>query len=197
MNEDVELIALYISGDDNALKEIIDKYTPQVYNFVRRFVGSDQVDDITQEVFIKIWKNLGKFNKNKSSFKTWLFTIARNTVIDFTRKRKTILFSSLHARNAKSTAFAGGSDKESNFGENIKDEAVLPDEALQRLQDVEFLNSFLKKLPEQYQSVLILRYQEEMTFEEIGKVLKKPLNTVKSHHLRALGQLRKMIAPKE
>ncbi len=182
MDEDIKLINLYISGDDKVLKQIIEKYTPQIYNFVRRFVGSDESNDVTQEIFIKIWKNLKKFNKDKSSFKTWIFVIARNTVIDFNRKRKVVVFSSLD-------------DEENNFEENIKDEIILPDEALQKLQDSDFLNSLLEKLPEQYKTVLILYYQEEMTFNEISQVLKKPLNTIKSHHFRAISQLRKIIAP--
>ena len=167
---------------DLEIKEIVEKYTPQIYNYARRFVGADSADDVTQEIFIKVWKNLKKFNKDKSSFKTWIFIIARNTIIDFSRKRKNILFSSL--------------DSEDDFSENIKDEAILPDEVFQKLQDIDLLNSLLEKLPEQYQTVLILHYQEEMTFDEISQVLKKPLNTVKSHHLRAISQLKKMIAPK-
>lgn len=183
MDKDLELINLYIHGDDGSLKEIIEKYTPQIYNFVRRFVGTNESDDITQEVFIKVWKNLKKFNQNKSSFKTWIFTIARNTVIDFLRKKKSILFSSL--------------DSEESFSESIIDEAILPDEVLQKLQDVDLLNSLLEKLPEIYQSVLVLHYQEEMSFDEISQIIGKPLNTVKSHHLRAILKLKKMIAPKE
>jgi RNA polymerase sigma-70 factor (ECF subfamily) len=184
MDEDIKLIELYILGDDNALKEIINKYTPQVYNFVRHFIGGDEANDVTQEVFIKIWKNLKKFNKDKSSFKTWIFVVARNTVIDFTRKRKNIPFSSLD-------------DEENIFEENIKDEILLPDEALQKLQDADFLNSMLEKLSEQYKLILILHYQEEMTFREIAEILKKPLNTVKNYHFRAIKQLKDMIAPKE
>jgi RNA polymerase sigma-70 factor (ECF subfamily) len=173
LDKDEELIDLYISGDDRALKELIERYTPQIYNFVRRFVGENEADDITQDVFIKVWKNLKKFNSKKSSFKTWIFTIARNTTIDFMRKKKIVLFSNL--------------DNEENiFEETIKDEVALPDEILQKLQDVELLNSLLEKLPEQYKTVLALHYQEEMTFEEAGKVLGKPLNTVKSYHFRAL-----------
>lgn len=183
MDKDLELINLYIHGDDGALKEIIEKYTPQIYNFIRRFIGANEADDITQEVFIKVWKNLKKFNQNKSSFKTWIFTIARNTVIDFMRKKKNVLFSSLDSEDI-------------NFSETIKDESILPDEILQKLQDVDLLNSSLEKLPETYQTVLILHYQEEMTFDEISQVLGKPLNTVKNHHLRAILQLKKIVAPK-
>ncbi len=169
---------------ESDIKEIVETYTPQIYNFVRRFVGYTEADDITQEVFIKVWKNLNKYNKDKSSFKTWLFTIARNTTIDFMRKKKMILFSSLDT-------------EENDFADNIKDEVSLPSEVLQKIQDTELLNSHLEKLPEQYRTVLILYYQEEMTFNEISQVLKKPLNTVKSHHFRAIGKLKDMIAPKD
>ena len=169
---------------DLEIKEIVEKYTPQIYNYARRFVGADSADDVTQEIFIKVWKNLKKFNKDKSSFKTWIFTIARNTTIDFLRKRKDISFSML-------------GNEEEDFSETIKDEVALPDEVFQKLQDIELLNSILDKLPEQYKTVLVLHYQEEMTFEEIGKVLNKPLNTVKSHHHRAIKQLKEILAPKE
>lgn len=178
MLADEKLVKTYLDGNDWALIELIEKYTPQIYNFARRFVGINEAEDVTQEIFVKIWKNLKKFNKHKSSFKTWAFTITRNTVIDFMRKRKDVLFSSLN-------------NEEGNFEDTIEDEVILPDEVLQKLQDEKLLNSLLEKLPEQYQTVLILYYQEEMTFDEIGKVLGKPMNTVKSHHRRALLQLKK------
>jgi len=183
MEEDIKLIDLYFSGDEQALKHIINKYTPQIYNFIKHFISTDEANDVTQEVFIKIWKNIKKFDRNKSSFKTWVFVIARNTVIDFSRKRKSILFSSMN-------------EEESTFEENIKDEIILPDEALQKLQEKDLLYSLLDKLSDQYKAVLILHYQEEMTFKEISEILEKPLNTVKNHHFRAIKKLREMIAPK-
>ncbi len=183
MLQDEKLVKTYILGNDWALQELVEKYTPQIYNYARRFTNQDEAEDLTQDIFIKVWKNLKKFNKDKSSFKTWLFTIARNTVIDSMRKKKNVLFSSL--------------DKEEvNFEDTIEDETILPDEALQKLQDSKLLNSLLEKLPEQYQTVLALHYQEEMTFNEIAQVLRKPSNTVKSHHNRALTQIKRMIAPK-
>jgi RNA polymerase sigma-70 factor (ECF subfamily) len=79
------------------------------------------------------------------------------------------------------------------FSENILDSAILPDEAIEKIEDNKLLKDLLSDLPLSYQAVLVLYYQEDMTFDEIGKVLGKPLNTVKSHHRRALQQLRKMI----
>lgn len=177
---DEDLINLYNNGDENALKTLIERYTSHIYNFTRRFCG-DNAEDITQDVFIKVWKNIRKFDSSKSSFKTWLFTIARNTAFDFLRKKKSITFSDLET----------GLDGE-YFSNTIVDESLMPDEVLQKFQDVEFLNNLLSKLPIQYQAVLTLYYQEEMTFSEVGNILGKPLNTVKSHHRRALELLRKM-----
>jgi RNA polymerase sigma factor (sigma-70 family) len=78
-----------------------------------------------------------------------------------------------------------------SFAENIPSEDLLPDLALQKLEDTKFLNKTLEKLRKDYQEVLVLHYQEEMTFEEIGKVLGKSLNTVKSQHRRAIIELKK------
>ena len=84
-------------------------------------------------------------------------------------------------------------DNENSFAENIPDKDLLPDEALQKLEDSQFLNEILEKIRPDYREILVLHYQEEMTFAEIGKILTKPLNTVKSQHRRAILELRKML----
>ena len=180
-NSDEYLIEAYLGGKTEDFKLLIDRYATNLYNFSIRFVGSDNVDDIVQETFIKVWKNIKKFDSSKAHFKTWLFTIARNTVTDYLRKRKLIVFSDMD------------SGDEEIFSDTIKDDAVLPDEALQRIQDKESLDKLLSNLSLNYKTVLILYYQEDMTFVEIGKILGKPLNTVKSQHRRALEALREMI----
>ena len=76
---------------------------------------------------------------------------------------------------------------------NIPDENLLPDEVLQKLEDAELLNKTLEKLRPDYREVLVLYYQEEMTFEEIGGILSKPTNTVKSQHRRAIIELRELL----
>lgn len=172
MEDDNLLIKNYLDGNQNSLKLLIDKYTSPVYNFSKRFTGSTQAEDITQEVFIKVWKNLKNFDVDKSQFKTWLFTIARNTATDYLRKKKSISFSSFESDDFKE--------------EDIVDDNILPDEILQKLQDKELLIKLLEELPENYKLVLTLHYQEDMTFKEIGEVMGKPLNTVKSYHYRAL-----------
>lgn len=173
------LIEKYLAGDGDAFKGLINKYTTPIYNFTVRFVGKDSAEDLVQDIFIKVWKNIDKFDSNRASFKTWVFTITRNTVTDYLRKKKVLLYSSF--------------DKEEAYESNIEDEAVLPDEALIKLEDKDLLNSLLDKISPSYREVLILYYQEDMTFSEIGQLLDKPLNTVKSQHRRALMKLKEML----
>jgi RNA polymerase sigma-70 factor (ECF subfamily) len=177
--DDQYLINEYIHGDQDSFKILVEKYTPSIYNFGVRFVGEDYINDVTQDIFIKVWKNIRNFNNDKSSFKTWVFTIARNTITDYLRKKKMVNFSSLDT-------------EEESFADNIADEVILSDEILIKLEDKELLNNFINKLTVNYREVIILYYQEDMTFNEIGQLLGKPLNTVKSYHHRALIKLREM-----
>jgi RNA polymerase sigma-70 factor (ECF subfamily) len=179
---DEELISSYKNDKEEAFKIIIDRYTSPLFNFAARLSGRNDASDIVQEIFIKIWKNINNFNSEKASFKTWIFAIARNTITDFLRKKRSILFSDMN-----------DDENINSFAENIETEDLLPDLALQKLEDSQFLNKTLQKLRLDYQEVLILHYQEEMTFEEIGKILDKSLNTVKSQHRRAVMELRKLL----
>jgi RNA polymerase sigma-70 factor (ECF subfamily) len=187
---DEEIIISYKNGDREAFKSLINRYATPLYNFVIRMTNRNDAPDIVQEIFIKVWKNIEHFNPLKAGFKTWIFTIARNATIDFLRKKKSLLFSDMPVRRGREK----DNDEDINyFTENIPSEDLLPDEALQKLQDKKILNDILKKLSQSYREVLVLHYQEEMTFEEIGKILDKPLNTVKSQHRRAILELRKML----
>jgi RNA polymerase sigma-70 factor (ECF subfamily) len=181
---DEEIIILYKNGQEDAFKELINRYSAPLYNFTARLTNKNDAPDIVQEIFIKVWKHLRRFDETRASFKTWIFTIAKNTATDFLRKKRSILFTDLEKDNGEDTI---------SFAENVPDENLLPDEALHKIDDSKFLNQTLEKLRPNYREVLILHYQEEMTFEEIGKILGKPLNTVKSQHRRAILELRKML----
>jgi len=181
---DEKMILLYKNGDEEAFRELINRYTAPLYNFIARLANRNETSDIVQETFIKVWKNVKRFDSSKASFKTWVFTIAKNTTTDFLRKKKSLLFTDMEGNNEKD---------DNSFAENIPDENLLPDIILQKLEDNEFLNKILEKLRPYYREILVLHYQEEMTFEEIGQVLDKPLNTVKSQHRRAIIELREML----
>lgn len=178
---DGELVQNSIIEDKGSFDELVHRYTTPIYNFAYRLTGNiEYAEDITQDTFIKVWKNLKKYD-SKYSFKSWIFTIARNTTTDFLRKKKSILFSNLEMPD------------NTPFESTIADTTELPLESLMKLEEKEILSETLKQLPIDYQTVLILHYQNDMTFEEIGKTMGKPLNTVKSWHRRALIKLREIL----
>ncbi len=182
---DHELVTTYLQGDESALPALVARHLKPVLNFVYRLVGNRaDAEDITQETFFKAWKSLKKYNKDKS-FKTWIFTIARNTAIDALRKRKEVVFSQFDT------------DGGNVLIDTLPDPEPLPDELFARIGDAENIDRVLKELSSAAREVIVLRYHEDLTFDEIGRILGKPLHTVKSQHRRALLALKKLLdAPK-
>lgn len=177
--DDKELVADYLNGQEEVLPYLINKYLKPVYRFVFSMVLDESVaDDITQDVFIKVWKKIKSYN-NKYSFKTWLFSIVRNTVIDYFRKKKDIAFSKFE--NEVGDNF---------FVDTLVDSLPLPDEDFSRIEDAGFLAKTIEKLPLIYREVLILRYTEDLSMDEISGVLKRPVETIKSQHRRGLLHLK-------
>ncbi|MFH0804110.1 MAG: RNA polymerase sigma factor [Candidatus Zambryskibacteria bacterium] len=181
--DDNEIVGAYLSGDLASFGVIIERHLGSVYNFVSRLSGDkDEANDITQEIFIKVWKNLKKFDTNKN-FKTWILAIARNTVIDWFRKKKSISFSQLNPPDRN----------EISFEETLVDVEPLPNEIFARKELTRELETALSKIRLDWREIIFLHYTEGLTFEEIGEVVGKPPNTVKSHHLRALHQIRNLL----
>jgi len=179
---DQQLIVDCLNGDNAAIAILIDRHIKAVFNFAKRLVGkSEDAEDIAQETFIKMWRNLKKYRQGEN-FKTWLFTIAQNTTIDLLRKRKNFSFSDFERDGEKNS-----------FVETLTDPEPLPDEIFAKAEEKTFLDDVLKKLSLPQREVLLLHYGEHLTFDEIGKILGEPLNTVKSRHRRALIELRKLL----
>jgi RNA polymerase sigma-70 factor (ECF subfamily) len=179
---DSELIAEYLSGDEKSFEILMNRHISRVYNFVYRLVPKNiDVDDIVSETFFKVWKNLKKF-RAEEKFTTWLFTIARNTAYDTMRKKSALTFSNFDTDDGK------------NFiTDTLTDTEPLPPEILEQAENKKIVENLLKKISPDYREVLLLHYINEFTFEEIGKILNKPLDTVKSQHRRAIIILRKML----
>lgn len=175
---DTELIGTYLQGDEKAFRSIVSRYTRHIYNFVARLSGDrEESHDLTQEVFVKVWKNIRRFDTSKN-FKTWIFSIARNTTIDYLRKRKSIRFPERQEGDV-------------SYEESLRDVEPLPDEIFSRAELARELEQALATLSKDDVTILFLHHDEEMTFEEIGEVLRVPMNTVKSRYRRALHVLRK------
>lgn len=180
---DEQLITDYFSGDDDAFAAIVNRYLKPVYNFIYRLVGNAQdAEDITQETFVKVWTKLKKYRRGES-FKAWLFAVARNSAMDFLRKKKSPVLSDFEDNNGRNV-----------IAETLADTEPLPDEIAALAEDKDSLNKLLAGLSALQREVIVLHYGESLTFNEIGNILGKPLQTVKSWHWRALQALKKAAA---
>ncbi|MEK9165994.1 MAG: sigma-70 family RNA polymerase sigma factor [Patescibacteria group bacterium] len=181
---DEQFINDYFKGNKKSLEILIKKYLKPIYSFAYWYVGNvEDAEDVTQEVFVKIWRNLKKFNQKKR-LKTWIFTIAKNTAIDFLKKsRKSIPFSAFE-----------NNEGENALAETLADPAPLPDRILERADIAKRLNSAIQQMSLKYQIVLFLRYNDQFNFREIAEALKEPLHTIKSRHRRAIIMLKTLLA---
>lgn len=178
---DQQLIKDYFQGDAKALELLIARYLPLVYGYLLRFVRhAPDAEDITQEVFVKVWKQLKKFEPEKS-FKAWILSIAKNTAIDFFRRKKIIPLA------AFPPAF------EDFLSETRADSKPLADESFDESLWLEKLRLAVASLSPKYREVFLLYYQDQLTFKEISLALKESINTVKSRYRRATIELKKIL----
>jgi RNA polymerase sigma factor (sigma-70 family) len=173
--EDSRLIQSALAGDDPSYRKLMDKYHDQIYNFIYRMIHDrEQVEDLTQEAFIKAFQSLRSFNE-EFAFSTWLYKIATNNSIDFIRKRKLQMYSIDKPVESK----------DSDFVFELPDMTYEADGDVIRDQRAVLLQGAIAQLPEKYRKVIQLRHMEERSYEEIAKILHLPIGTVKAHIFRA------------
>ena len=184
---DEELILEYLSGDEDSFKSLLTRYTKPLYFFAYRMTGKKELsEDIVQDTCLKIWKTISRYKVGSNSFKSWIFTITRNTTIDQLRKKKMPVVSDFDTKDGHNYLMETASDPES-----------IPAVLIEKAEQKNMINGALQSLSLEEREILTLHYQEEMTFEIIGKTLKKPLNTVKSRHRRAVIKLKKYLEENE
>jgi len=177
-----EELARQTNVDEKALNILIKRYADNIYAFIFHYLGnSSDAEDAVQDVFVKVWKNLRKFDSSKK-FKTWLFTIAKNTAVDFLRKKKMAVF-------------ADFVDEDGNnfIAENITDQSLSADLIFDRNLTAADLKLALRKLDREDRAIISLYFNDGFNFREIAEILNKPLNTVKSRLRRSLLRLRAIL----
>lgn len=180
---DEQLIVNYRNGDESALEVLIQRYFKQIYGFVYHYAGqAAEAEDLTQETFVRVWKNLKKFDTSRS-FKAWVFTIAKNISLDYLKKKKSLPISQLLAV-----------EEENKFLESLVDVAPLPDQLAAATELKGYLSSKVDRLSVKYRQVVKDHVEGELTFQEIAENLGEPLNTVKSRYRRALAALKEMLS---
>ncbi len=162
------------------------KYHDAIYMLIYRMVREkSEVEDLTQEAFIKAFASLHNFN-NEYAFSTWLYKIATNNSIDYIRKKKLQPFSLDKPVD---------SDQD-QYTYEVPDTSYEADRPLIDRQRAKFLDQAINALPEKYRRVIILRHKEERDYREIAEILHLPLGTVKAHLFRARELLTKYLRNK-
>ena len=184
MSDEKALIKAAAGGDVKAFEALIEEHKKTVYNISYRMSGNyDDAMDMSQEIFIKLFKNIGKF-RGKSKFSTWVYRIATNTCLDEMRKIK------------NKTAYSLDSEietDEGSFTAELEDKSPTPEDALQAVEIKDAINEALKRLSDDHRQVVILRDIQNMSYDEIAVILNCSVGTVKSRLSRGRRALQKIL----
>jgi RNA polymerase sigma-70 factor (ECF subfamily) len=179
---DSSLIEIFNSGDRRGFEILLKKYQNRVANIAYSLTGQkDSVDDIAQEVFIKVYQNLASFRK-KAKFSTWLYRITVNTSYNYLKKKKRWV--PLDSLDSDSSDFSQSPD----YGN-------LSSKELEHRENQQLLKRAIENLPFKYRSVIILKEIEGLSYKDIAKSLRCRIGTVESRLFRARRLLRKALRP--
>ncbi|GHO43239.1 RNA polymerase sigma factor [Ktedonospora formicarum] len=175
-------------GEQSAFETLMQRYNAILCKFVYTHINDYELTrDIVQSVFLQLYIYIPKLRANRAAqtsrapLKAWLFQVAANKCIDELRKRRPLLFCELEMTQ---------DDDENAWLYSIVDSELQPDEEIEREDTRAALRRAIMELPLRFRSIVLLRYQEELTFGEIGRVLGMPENTAKTYFQRARPLLR-------
>lgn len=179
---DAELVARCRSGDRQAWDTIVRYRHARIYGLAYRFTGrADEAEDLTQEVFLKVYRTLHLYRSESGGLETWIVRVARNHFIDHYRKYK--------VEKTRTTPLEDHFDLAASPTTRIE----TPAEALDRKEAGDRVHRLLQKLPEDQREAVVLRDLEELTYEEIADLLKLPIGTVKSRINRGRIELARLL----
>lgn len=183
--QEKELIDRARQGDRKAFGSLIDLYWKLIYKLAYKLCGDlNDADDLTQETFIAAFRRLGEF-KQKSRFTTWLYRIAVNLQRNCGRHWRKLQFISLDV------------PQEDEEGGEINAQFEDKKQSLEELETAALIKEALAVLSPEVRTVIVLRYLEGYTLEEIAEICKIPSNTVSTRIFRGLDQLRKYFKERE
>lgn len=184
--QDRALVTEALSGSQAAYNQLVDKYQGALSRHVGRMIRKQsEVDDLVQECFIKAFSALQSYSSDYA-FSTWLYKIATNHTIDYLRKKK---LKTMSIDNPIKTR-----DGEVEY--ELPDTSYRPDRHIQEDQRRELIQEAINELPPKYYKVIVMRHQQEKSYDEIARELDLPLGTVKAHIFRARALLYKYLREK-
>ena len=168
------MIQLLKSQSREAFNYLYRQYSPVIYGVIYKVINDEQTSqDVLQDVFVKIWNNVGQYDAQKGRLYTWMINIARNAAIDKLRSKGEIMRSKIHT----------GENVVDNLGQNLKTEQAT---------DTIGLRKMVSGLKPEFESIISLAYFNGYTMDEISKTLGIPLGTVKTRMRSAIQQLREI-----
>jgi RNA polymerase sigma-70 factor (ECF subfamily) len=190
--EDAQVAAMLVrrclAGDVAAWEEVVERHHRRIYNLCYRFAGSaDDAQDLTQEVFIKMYRTLKSYDAGRGAFMTWVTAITRNLLVDHFRKSK-------QDRMTDSLDATSSAHEEARpLSEQIPDMGSPPDAGVQSREAREAVHRALQKLSPDLREAVVLRDLQDMDYREIATVLRVPEGTVKSRINRGRAELARLL----
>jgi len=177
MEEEKKWLKEARKGDKESFGLLYEKYGQQIFRFIYWQVSNkEQAEDLNQEVFLKAWKNIEKYQERNCPFSSWLYRIARNTVIDFYRTQKKVY------PIEDEIFFSGGDDLREN-----------PKKIAETKIEIERVKKVLNSLPNNQREIIILKFIEGFSNKEIAKILKKSEGAIRILQYRAIKNLKKIL----
>jgi RNA polymerase sigma-70 factor, ECF subfamily len=183
------LVRRCVAGEAAAWEEIVRLHNRRIYNLCYRFTNSqDTAEDLTQEVFLKVYRTLASYNVEKGAFTTWLTTLTRNLLVDhFRRSRQERITDSIDV---------GLSEEEGSpsIADRLRDSRPSPDDRLASRETQKLVQVGLARLSPDLREAVILRDLQDMDYKEIAAVLRVPEGTVKSRINRGRMELARLLS---
>lgn len=177
------IIKKAIAGDQKAYEVLLKRYRNGIYNMIYQMIkNKEETEDLVQETFIKAFNSLKSYD-DSYAFSTWLYKIAFNHSIDAIRKKK------LKTLPLDRPILL----REGEVRHEIRDDTQSPEGDVIFSEKKELIQKTIDALPERYRMAIILRHQEERSYEEISQILNIPLGTVKARIFRAREMLKKKL----
>jgi len=181
LDPDFNLVERCLSGDEAAWEALVRTHTRRVYGFCYRFTGKDsEAQDLTQEVFLRVFRSLKSYRSDEGAFATWLARLSRNLLID-------------HYRRSRQDRSTDSIEEQLPMIEERAATSARPEGLLAGREASEILQGALQRLSPDLREAVILRDLQEMEYREIADVLKVPEGTVKSRLNRGRAELARVL----